>query len=161
MSCAGAAVRAPRLTGARSCCPSRADSVLHRQEEAVASCTPLQVVPMLHGPWLTLLASASTTGGFLGGFLGVWLGPPPTPTPQPQPHRCTLGGRWNRNRDKPICPHTAAEATPFTSCGWTSTLPHLWLRQRCHPAAPLQGHFQGEGAGICKTPVMMVYSCHF
>lgn len=157
MSCAGAAVRVPRLAGARSCCPSRADSVLHGQEEAAASCTLLSGSP--YAPWS--LGNSACFSLHRQWFPGRVPGCVAWATPQPQPPPCAVGRRWNGNTDKSICPRTAGEAALFTSGGWTSTLPHLRLRQQCHPAAPLQGRFQGEGAGICKTPVMIVYSCHF
>lgn len=47
MSCVVAAVQVPRLAGARSCCPSRADSVPHWAHRLQGTAPPFGVVPML------------------------------------------------------------------------------------------------------------------
>lgn len=82
MSCVVAAVQVPRLAGARSCCPSKADSVLHWADTGCRTLHPPLEQTLCFGSMVNLTSSSPLSGIFQRrGPACVQLGPSPLPSP--------------------------------------------------------------------------------
>lgn len=147
MSCAAA--QAPGLAGAGSCCPSRADTVL--RQAGTTSHILLLGSPYSLGSVVKPTRSSLLHQCFPWGLLCA-LGLVQPQYPAPAASLCFREKVNQEYRLIDLPSHlTLDKRIASSSC----------LHQQRHRAAPWQGHFQGKGAGICKTPVMIVYSCHF